>query len=321
MWPQRWLTPVTGLRQPAPRPRATPIPIRRQPTRPGPRVTASRCRSFGSTPACSSAASTRPGSFSRWSRAATSGTTPPKDPWRATWLWIRLARTRRPSSTTATEVSSQLVSMPRVRGPLLMTRQGRVAAQAGDVGLDPGEVVLERLPEARRVDGVRPHDDRVLSVVGVVAGPPADHLEAEVLVHPLGVLVAGPHLERDPAGAEVVGRLDQGGEEDPAVAAVLLVAADADGGDMRLLVDAPHAAVADDLGDAAEHDVVGRVAAGQLAVIGVARPGGREDLLLDLLHGRDVRLPHRLDRQLLADLYHLKRKPTRPARTRSCTPA
>src|SRR5438067_8269369 len=199
MCPQSWLTPVTGFRQPAPRPRATPIPIRRQPTMPGPRVTASRSRSPGSTPARTSAASTRPGSFSRWSRAATSGTTPPKERWSASWLWIRLASTRRPSSTTATEVSSQLVSIPRVR---LMTRQGRVTAEAGHVGVDPGQVLLERLPEARRVDRVGPHDDRVLAVVGVVARPAADDLEAEVLVHPLCVLVAGPDLERDPAGAE-----------------------------------------------------------------------------------------------------------------------
>jgi len=83
--------------------------------------------------------------------------------------------------------------------------------------------------------------------------------------------------------------------EDPAVPAVLLVQADADGGDMGLVVHPPHAAVADDLTVAAQHDVVRRVAAGQLAVVGVARPGRGEDLALDLLDGGYIALPHRFD--------------------------
>src|ERR1700738_2082215 len=131
---------------------------------------------------------------------------------------------RRPSSITATEVSSQLVSIPRVR---LAIGQWLFAAQAGDVAVDPGKVQLEGLAEARRVDRVRPHHDRVLAVVGVVAAAATDDLESEVLVHPLGVLVGSGGLESDPLRAEVVGGRDEGRENDPAVAAALLVAADA----------------------------------------------------------------------------------------------
>src|ERR1700687_6194952 len=59
----------------------------------------------------------------------------------------------------------------------------QVAAEAADVRVDPLEVHLKRLAKARRVDGVRPHHNRVLAVVGVVALAPADDLEAEAFVH------------------------------------------------------------------------------------------------------------------------------------------
>src|SRR5229473_4516267 len=95
-------------------------------------------------------------------------------------------------------------------------------------------------------------------------------------------------------------------------------APDANGRHVRLVVHAPHPAVTDDGGvelgslmparpnDAllAQHDVVRARPRGQLAEVSVARPRRGEDLSLDLLHGRDVRLAHELQRQLLANLNH-----------------
>src|SRR6266513_666871 len=261
MWPQRWLTPVSGFFHATARPSPTPTPTSRQPTSPGPRVTASRSRSAGWTPACSSARSRRFGRRSRWSRAASSGTTPPNSLCRSTWEWMTLARTRRPSSTTATEVSSQLVSMPRASAsfspsarlsprqgegaPLLSFRQ-ELAAQAANLGVDPLQVGFVGLTKARRMDRVRPHPDGSLTVVRVVALAPADDLEAERLVHLHRVVVRGPHLERHPLGAHIVGGLDEAREEDPAITLVLEVAADADRRHVRLVVHPPHTAVADD---------------------------------------------------------------------------
>src|SRR3989441_1795912 len=334
MWPQRWLTPVSGLDQAVARPSATPTPTRRQPTRPGPRVTATRSRSEGWTAAFSRAWSRRCGSRSRWSRAASSGTTPPNSRCSSTWEWMTLARIRRPSSTTATEVSSQLVSMPRVSNllslPLTLTlsRVGRgesvslreeVAAEAADFGFDPLQVGLVGLAEARGVDRVRPHHDRVFAIVRVVTLAPPDDLEAEGLVHPHRVVIAGPNLERHPLGAHVVGGLDEAGENDPSVPAVLEVAPDPDRGDVGLVVHPPHAAVADDrrieVGDPvpvgslhhpvlAKHDVVGAGARRQLPVVGVPGPGSGENLALDLLDRVDVGLPHQLQDELLPELDH-----------------
>src|SRR6266571_5020866 len=310
MCPHRWLTPVTGRPQDALRPSATPTPTRRQPARPGPRVTAMRPTSSGPACVCSKARSRRCGSRSRWSRAASSGTTPPNSLCRSTCEWMTLASTRRPPSTSATDVSSQLVSIPSVTAssftptrasPDLPTSWGgelafvlgqQVAAKPADVGFDALEVGLVRAPESRRVDRVRPHHDRVL--------------------------VGRPHLERHPLRAHVVGGLDQSGEDDATVAAVVKIAPDANGRHVCLVVHAPHAPVADDgrvkvgtqtrrpLDDAflSQHHVMRARTRSQLAVVGIARPRGGEDVALDLLHRRDIRLAHQLERQLLADLDH-----------------
>src|SRR6266851_8087326 len=241
---------------------------------------------------------------------------------------------RRPCSTRATEVSSQLVSMPRVSASsFLPTRRAaradlptpwggelgqQIPSQTFDVGVDPLQVGLVRAAESWRVDRVGPHHDRVLAVVGVVALAPADHLEAEGLVHLHRVLVGRPHLEGHPLGAHVVGRLDETGEKDASEALMMQLAPDSNCRHVRLVVHPPHPAVADDgrveLGSLvpggpyyaflAQHDVVRARARGQLAEIGVARPWRGEDLFLDLLHGRDVRLAHELQRQLLANLNH-----------------
>src|SRR5216683_4347890 len=339
MWPHRWFTPVSGRDHDALRPSATPTPTSRQPASPGPRVTAMRPMSSGLAPAFSKARSSSSGRRSRWSRAASSGTTPPKSLCRSTCEWMTFDTTRRPSSTRATEVSSHDVSMPSVSASLFLpTRRAaradlpttwggelafalgqQIPSQTLDVGVDPLQVGLVRAAESGRVDGVRPHHDRVLAVVGVVALAPADHLEAEGLIHAHRVVVGRPHLEGHPLGAHVVGRLDETGEEDAPVAAVVKLAADADRSDVGLVVHAPHAAVADDgrvelgrqrpgrpLHDAllAQDDVVRARARRQLAVVRVARPRRGENLALDLLHRRDIRLAHHLQRQQLADLNH-----------------
>src|SRR6266508_6556284 len=263
MWPHRWLTPVSRFDHAVASPSPTLTPTSRQPTSPGPRVTASRSRSAGATAALSRARSRRCGRRSRWSRAASSGTTPPNSRCRSTWEWMTLERMVRPSSTTATDVSSQDVSMPRVSANpdrpsgasrhlpvngeesfLLLFCQ--VAAQSADLGVDPLQVPLVRLAKTRRVDRVRPHDDRVLAVVGVVALAAPDDLEPEVLVHLHRVVVRRPDLEGHPLGAHVVGGLDEAREDDASVPSVLEVLADADRRHVRLVVHAPHAAVADD---------------------------------------------------------------------------
>src|SRR4030042_5239917 len=48
-------------------------------------------------------------------REATSGNTPPNWAWMSIWEATTLERIRRPSSTTAAAVSSQEVSIPRIR--------------------------------------------------------------------------------------------------------------------------------------------------------------------------------------------------------------
>src|SRR5713226_5953649 len=333
-------------------PSATPTPTSRQPARPGPRVTAIRPTSAGLAPAFSKARSRRPGRRSRWSRAASSGTTPPKSLCRSTCEWMTFDTTRRPSSTRATEVSSHDVSMPSVSASLFLPTQHthcagipvsilpsppasrgssprggeprggelgkQVPSQAFDLGVDPLQVGLVRAPESGRMDGVGPHHDRVLSVVGVVALATADHLEAESLVHVHRVLVGRAHFEGHPFGAHVVGRLDETGEEDAAEALMMKFAADTNGRHVRLVVHAPHSAVTDDRGVElgclvpggpgdtllAQHDIVRARARRQLAEVSVARPWRGEDLFLDLLHGRDVRFAHELQRQLLANLNH-----------------
>src|SRR5580704_3596979 len=271
MWPQRWLTPVSGFDHAAERPSATPTPTSRQPARPGPRVAAMRSMSLGFAPAPSRARSRRCGRRSRWSRAASSGTTPPNSLCSSTCEWMTLERTRRPSSTTATDVSSQLVSMPSVSDILRPTlsptlspagRGGlnfptlslagsvplgdQVSSEAADVRFYSLQVLFVGAAEARAVDAVRPHHDGVLAVVGVVALTPSYDLEAEGLVHLHRVLVARAHLESHPFRTHVIGRLDEAGEHDAPVAAVLQVAPHPDRGYVRLVVHAPHSPVTDD---------------------------------------------------------------------------
>src|SRR5438093_10935600 len=96
------------------------------------------------------------------------------------------------------------------------------------------------------MDRVRPHHDGILAVVRVVALAPADDLEAERLVHLHRVVVRGPHLERHPLGAHVVGGLDEAREEDPAITMVLEVAAYSDRHHSHITTHSPITYIADD---------------------------------------------------------------------------
>src|ERR671937_723103 len=88
---------------------------------------------------------------------------------------------RGPLSTTAAAVSSHEVSTARI----LRSDQARSAGRAiQPLGFQRFQDLLKTLLEAGRMNGVGPHDDGVLVVVGVVAAPTADHLEAELFVQP-----------------------------------------------------------------------------------------------------------------------------------------
>src|SRR5215210_3041065 len=153
--PSRWWTAWKGLS----RAKATALPMERPtrsaPTRPGPRVAATRSTSAMEAPARESASELTRGQFDRCSREAISGTTPPYGRCAASWLDTTDASTRPSPSSTAQAVSSQEVSMPRTRGAGLLLP---VAAL----------VALGRLRPARHrdVDGLV---DRDLEAQGTVA--------------------------------------------------------------------------------------------------------------------------------------------------------
>jgi hypothetical protein len=76
--------------------------------------------------------------------------------------------------------------------------------------------------------------------------------------------------------------------------------AHADGCHVGLVVHLPEAGVADELLLIAQHDIGGHLVLGQLATVGVPRPGSQENLLLDLLDRGDVIERHLLDDRALS---------------------
>src|SRR5256712_864020 len=166
--PSMWLTPTSGILAAAASDFATWTPTSRAPTRPGPRVTAIPSRLRSSHPAFLSASSRTGSTRCRWSREASSGTTPPHFSWTSVCVWTTSDSTlpRRPSpvSTTAAAVSSQLVSRPRTR----MWRAGVTLSSevrenhlhvlrefAGGLELEKPSISLARvrLPPQRMVGG------------------------------------------------------------------------------------------------------------------------------------------------------------------------
>src|SRR6267143_413038 len=94
-------------------PFANSIPTRSEPTSPGPSVTATASICSMVVCAVSRACRTTRGSSVMCARDASSGTTPPYSRW--TSCAAAMLERMRPSSTTAAPVSSQEVSMPRMR--------------------------------------------------------------------------------------------------------------------------------------------------------------------------------------------------------------
>ena len=152
-----------------------------------------RRASPSSTPASTSASAITSSISSTCARLAISGTTPPKRACRSTWLDTTDERTSRPSSTTAAAVSSHDVSMPRIARHH-QRRAARTTVAPGDA---VARCASSSAAYSRLVDLVRPHHERVLVRLGVVALAHADRAEAEPAVQLLRRRVRQPDLERE----------------------------------------------------------------------------------------------------------------------------
>ena len=193
-----------------------PAPGRRSPPR--------RPTSAIVTPAVASASSSTGTIQRRWARAATSGTIPPVGAWRATWLATTLAWIRRPSSTSAMPVSSQLDSIASSSGPLIAAAPRRARRSGAAIGCrcrrrrqPEGAATRSRID--RLLERLRGHDQGVLVVVAVVARPDADGPEAVLLVQAARRQVRQADLERRLARPAVDGKVQQGEQQplaDPA---------------------------------------------------------------------------------------------------------
>lgn len=92
------------------------ILTRKHRLRPGPTVTATALSCCGATPARASASSTQLAMAASWASCASLGTTPPQGAWMSACVASASPSTRPQPLTTATPVSSQLLSMPRTSG-------------------------------------------------------------------------------------------------------------------------------------------------------------------------------------------------------------
>src|SRR5437763_1675380 len=121
----------------------------------------------------------------------------------STWLLTTDESTRLPSTTTAAAVSSQEVSMPRMRPGPFIGSPAPVAAhrrlQPRLQGVEPSGVVVG-------VDVVDPHDQGVLVGLGVVVLADASGLEPEPVVERLGDAVGDPDLEGEVARTPASGQ-------------------------------------------------------------------------------------------------------------------
>ncbi len=111
----RWWTGTRGLPRDHERAFAKDSPTSRAPARPGPWVTATASRSARVAPASRSARSTTGTIASAWARHASSGTMPPYCSCSSAWLATTSESTSRSPRSTAAAVSSQEVSMARIR--------------------------------------------------------------------------------------------------------------------------------------------------------------------------------------------------------------
>src|SRR6266536_2439050 len=270
------------------------MPTRRAPARPGPWQAATASSSLTSrTPASMSASSTTPLMSSTWARLASSGTTPPYGACSSTWLDTIDERTRRPSSTTAAAVSSQDVSMPRMRtlkvvSPALGLLDDRLAL---DLALEAGE----ELGVLGASDLVCPHHERVLVGLDVVILPHTDGREAESPVQLLGGAVRQTHLERE-AARLTRDRFPRQHQQQPRRdLAALPSRVDGERRDVPVVCGQHQPAVADDVAADAGNEIGAARAQRELAEEQGHRPRARVNLLLDAQHSAHVPAPHRHD--------------------------
>ena len=110
-----WFTAISGIPVAKAIAFAYVSPTSREPARPGPEVAATASRLLQVMEARSSASRTTGTTARRCSRDASSGTTPPYLPWTENWLATTEERTHVSSSITAAAVSSQELSIARIR--------------------------------------------------------------------------------------------------------------------------------------------------------------------------------------------------------------
>src|SRR4051794_41014934 len=269
---------MNGSRRAAAIPLAALIPTSSAPIRPGPTVAATASTSSSVTPASRSAASTTGSTSSRWGRAATSGTTPPKPSWAFACEEITLLRMRGPRRTAA-QVSSQEVSIASSTARLNPSTWGR----------------RPQVPPP----SVHPHDQGVLAVVVVVAGADAGGAEAEALVHADRAPVGDADLERERQRPPRLG--DQPPHQLAGDAAAACLGGDGDVHQVPDLVvaGADHVAEEPPAGARGEADA-GRL--GELQHEHRQRPRRRERAPLDRDHRRQIAVGEPADLDLLGQL-------------------
>src|SRR5689334_11644011 len=145
-----------------------------------------------------------------------------------------LERMMRPCSITAAPVSSQELSIARIRMMGAFLAPGRwLRAVSGILAVSAiftvravrlvvlgSQSLLQRLGEQEEALTVavghnifRPHDDRVLVVVAVIAAADARLMEAVLAVEVLRDRIGDARLQRHLARADVIGDVNQRGEQ------------------------------------------------------------------------------------------------------------
>src|SRR4051794_37481495 len=206
---------------------------------------------------------------SRCAREATSGTTPPNRACSSTLEAIASASSVRPR-TMPTPVSSQEVSIPRIRG------SSRIYASRGP----ETEAEHTLAGPAPRIAAVPAHHDRVRPRRLVVTLPHAHLGEAEAFVELAGPVVAGAHLQEHRLAVPPPGLLQQRGQQGGTHAVALFVGPHADGLHVALTARGGEPGISDDLlapfrarGLRGDHVMTGPRLVVQLALEHLRRPG------------------------------------------------
>src|SRR5919108_4993161 len=295
MCASRWFTPAKGASRTAAMALASATPTSSEPMSPGPSVHATASMSQKVTSARSRASRTTGVRASTWARAAISGTIPPYSPWSSSCEAITLERISRSPRSTAADVSSHEVSMPRMIELSSQSSPGRsrtagsgaahmtsltsalVPKRAIDLLADP----LEQQAVAGRVPLSHDHHERVLVGLDVVALAHTGDREAELLVHGLRHLIGDAHLERDGIGALGDGLRAQGQEQPGPDLEPVVLGVHGDVGDVGLPPHEHHAGIPHDLPHAPGDQVGPRGALRQLGQKEAGAPRSRVDARLD----------------------------------------